>query len=83
MPKKLTWLTLVALAGISLSACKILPTPSAQDGANASGFNPDKMVEDIWVAKVIPYLLQKAGPFAEVHGPSAMPRASRRPGWRC
>lgn len=67
MPKKLTWLTLVALAGLSLSACKILPTPSAQGGANASGFNPDKMVEDIWVAKVIPYLQQKAGPFAEVH----------------
>lgn len=67
MPKKLTWLTLVALAGLGLSACKILPTPSAQDGANASGFNPDKMVEDIWVAKVIPYLKEKAGPFAEVH----------------
>ena len=67
MPKKLTWLTLVALAGLSLSACKILPTPSAQGGANASGFNPDKMVEDIWVAKVIPYLKEKAGPFAEVH----------------
>ena len=72
MPNKLNWLTLglplAALAGLSLSACKILPTPSAQggDGANNSAFNPDKMVENIWAPKVIPYLRQKAGPFAEV-----------------
>jgi len=73
MPNKLTWLTLVltfaALAGLSLSACKILPTPSAQggDSANSTAFNPDKMVAEIWPSKVIPYLQQKAGPFAEVH----------------
>ena len=59
---------LALAAGLGLGACKILPTPSAQGGAgNASGFNPDKMVEDIWASKVIPYLQQKAGPFAEVH----------------
>ncbi|MBZ9734526.1 MULTISPECIES: DUF2291 family protein [unclassified Mesorhizobium] len=73
MPNKLTWLTLgltvAALVGLSISACKILPTLSAQggDSANSTAFNPDKMVEDIWVSKVIPYLQQKAGPFAEVH----------------
>jgi len=73
MPNKLTWLTLVltfaALPGLSLSACKILPTPSAQggDSANSTAFNPDKMVAEIWPSKVIPYLQQKAGPFAEVH----------------
>ncbi|RRI06535.1 DUF2291 family protein [Mesorhizobium tamadayense] len=73
MPNKLTWLTLglplAALAGLSLSACKILPTPSAQGGGsdNSSAFNPDKRVKDIWASKVIPYLQQKAGPFAEVH----------------
>ncbi|WP_027167579.1 DUF2291 family protein [Mesorhizobium sp. WSM3224] len=69
MPNKLSWLTLAALAGLSLSACKILPTPSSQsgDGDNSSAFNPDKMVEEIWAPKVIPYLRQKAGPFAEVH----------------
>ncbi|MBZ9768896.1 DUF2291 family protein [Mesorhizobium sp. CA6] len=73
MPNKLTWLTLgltvAALVGLSLSACKILPTLPAQggDSANSTVFNPDKMVEDIWVSKVIPYLQQKAGPFAEVH----------------
>ena len=59
---------LALAAGLGLGACKILPTPSAQGGeGNASGFNPDKMVEDIWASKVIPYLQQKAGPFAEVH----------------
>lgn len=63
-----TWPILALAAGLGLGACKILPTPSAQDGAgNASGFNPDKMVEDIWASKIIPYLQQKAGPFAEVH----------------
>lgn len=63
-----TWPILALAAGLGLGACKILPTPSAQDGAgNSSGFNPDKMVEDIWASKIIPYLQQKAGPFAEVH----------------
>lgn len=52
---------------VSLTACKILPTPSAENGGTGSAFNPDKMVEDIWAAKVIPYLQQKAGPFPEVH----------------
>ena len=77
MPNKLTWLTLgltlgltlAALAGLSLSACKILPTPSAQGSGNDtnSAFDPHKMVEGIWASKVIPHLQQKAGPFAEVH----------------
>lgn len=74
MPKTLTWLTpfswltLVALAGLGLGGCKILPTPVARSENSASAFNPDKMVEEIWASKVIPYLRQKAGPFAEVHG---------------
>ena len=72
MPNKLTWLSfavpiLVGMAGLGLTACKILPTPSAQGGGNAPAFNPDKMVEEIWAAKVVPYLKQKAGPFPEVH----------------
>ncbi|TPJ35347.1 DUF2291 family protein [Mesorhizobium sp. B2-3-13] len=73
MPNRLTWLTrftgmmLAALVGLGLSACKILPTPVAQGENNAPAFKPDKMVEDIWGSKVIPYLKQKAGPFAEVH----------------
>ncbi|MER9234774.1 DUF2291 family protein [Mesorhizobium sp. M0622] len=70
MFNKLTRPILVAsflAAIVSLTACKILPTPSGDTSGNATGFNPDKMVEDIWAAKVIPYLQQKAGPFPEVH----------------
>jgi predicted lipoprotein len=67
MQKKPSWPILALTAGIALSACKILPTPMAQGDGNASAFNPDKMVEDIWTSKVIPYLRQKAGSFAEVH----------------
>ncbi|AZO09770.1 MULTISPECIES: DUF2291 family protein [unclassified Mesorhizobium] len=68
VPKK-SWLILALTAAVGLSACKILPTPSAQggDSANSSAFNPDRMVAEIWTPKVIPYLQQKAGPFAEVH----------------
>ncbi len=60
------WPILAATLGISLAACKILPTPSGDRGSSTA-FNPDKMVEEIWVAKVVPYLQRKAGPFAEVH----------------
>ncbi|ESY19525.1 MULTISPECIES: DUF2291 family protein [unclassified Mesorhizobium] len=61
---KPTWPILAVILGISLTACKILPTPSGDSG---NGFNPDRMVEEIWAAKVVPYLQQKAGPFAQVH----------------
>ncbi len=60
-------MALVALA--SLAGCKILPTPTPEDkaaAASAEAFNPDKMVEEIWVAKVLPYLKKKAGPFQDV-----------------
>lgn len=52
----------------SIAGCKILPTPTEESKAEAAAqsFNPDKMVEEIWAAKVLPYLLSKAGPFAEV-----------------
>jgi predicted lipoprotein len=77
MLNKLTWPTvawpmfaapiLAVTVGISLTACKILPTPTAENGGNAPAFNADKMVADIWAAKVVPYLQQKAGPFSESH----------------
>ncbi|TIP99261.1 MAG: DUF2291 family protein, partial [Mesorhizobium sp.] len=51
----LAWPTLAVIFGISVTACKILPTPSAEDGGNAPAFNADKMVGDIWAAKVVPY----------------------------
>lgn len=77
MLNKLTWPTvacpilaapmLAVTVGISLTACKILPTPSGENGGKAPAFNADKMVGDIWAAKVVPYLQQKAGPFPEVY----------------
>ncbi|TJW98177.1 MAG: DUF2291 family protein [Mesorhizobium sp.] len=72
MPNKPTCSILAApllavTVGVSLTACKILPTPSAEDGGNAPAFNADKMVGDIWAEKVVPYVRQKAGSFPEVH----------------
>jgi predicted lipoprotein len=72
MLNKQTWSILAApilaaILGISLTACKILPTPSGENDGKAPAFNADKMVGDIWAAKVVPYLQQKAGPFPEVH----------------
>lgn len=59
-------IALVALA--FLAGCKILPTPTEEDKAAAAAqeFNPDRMVEEIWTPKVLPYLASKAGPFQEV-----------------
>lgn len=60
-------ISLVATLAL-LAGCKILPTPTAEDRAAAANtFNPDKMVEDIWASKVVPYLNEKAGPFSEVN----------------
>jgi predicted lipoprotein len=57
---------LVALA--ALAGCKILPTPTEEDkaAAAAEAFNPDRMVEEMWAPKVLPYLEGKAGAFQEV-----------------
>ena len=66
-PVHLTIVALVALA--SLAGCKILPTPTKEDkaaAAAAQAFNPDRMVEEMWASKVLPYLEQKAGTFKEV-----------------
>jgi predicted lipoprotein len=57
---------LAVSAGLGLTACKILPTPSAENGGTAPAFDADRMVGDIWAAKVLPHLRQKAGPFPEV-----------------
>jgi predicted lipoprotein len=67
MAKTLSWLIIAAAATLALSGCKILPTPKkGEDGGAAGAFDPDKMAAEMW-AKVIPYLQQKAGPFAEVN----------------
>jgi predicted lipoprotein len=57
----------VTLAGVA--GCKILPTPTEEDkaaAAAAEAFNPDKMVEEMWASKVLPYMEGKAGSFQEV-----------------
>ena len=58
-------------ASFALGGCKIVATPKKsagnEDSADNSGFDPNKMVRDIWDAKVIPYLAAKAGKFSEVN----------------
>jgi predicted lipoprotein len=68
MPKFLSPSVVALVALVCLAGCKILPTPTEEDKAAvaAQGFNPDKMVEEIWGPKVLPYLEAKAGPFQEV-----------------
>lgn len=64
------WPALVAV--LFLPACKVLPTAEAskQSGVDTffddKAFDPDKMVADMWDAKVVPYLTAKAGPLPEV-----------------
>jgi predicted lipoprotein len=67
MPKTLSWPILAAAAALVLAGCKILPTPPKGEGGGAApAFDPDKMAAEMWATKVLPYLEQKAGPFAEV-----------------
>ncbi|MEO9336098.1 DUF2291 family protein [Mesorhizobium sp. SB112] len=53
---------------VTLSGFTIIKTPTAEEAASAAagGFNPDRMVAEIWDSKVVPYLDQKAGDFKEV-----------------
>ncbi len=68
MPKVKVVAALVVAGVMALSGCKIIKTPTAEEAAEAAsgGFNPGRMVAEIWDAKVLPYLDRKAGPFAEV-----------------
>ncbi|KNY17135.1 hypothetical protein AKG11_09075 [Shinella sp. SUS2] len=57
----------VLLAGaLALSGCKFVKTEDEQKQAAAGAFNPDKLVADIWDAKVVPYLDERAGAFQAV-----------------
>jgi predicted lipoprotein len=57
----------VVLASVMPAACKFERTQTSEEiAANSTVFNPDKMVGDIWDAKVIPYLTAKAGDFNAV-----------------
>ena len=63
---------MIVAAALALAACKIVPTAeveAARQGGSAGGavaFDPDRMVNEMWDAKVIPYLKAKAGDFATV-----------------
>ncbi|MBX3567961.1 MAG: DUF2291 domain-containing protein [Rhizobiaceae bacterium] len=53
---------------LCIAGCKILPTGAPIDGDVAAKFDPDAMVAEIWDGRMLPYLRDKAGPFAEVQG---------------
>jgi predicted lipoprotein len=59
---------LVLAGAMALSSCKIIKTPTSEEAAQAAtgGFDPDRMVAEIWDSKVLPYLDKKAGPLPEV-----------------
>lgn len=71
MPRLANRLMIAAMA-LTLAACKIVPTAEVQAarqvGASGVGpvFDPDKAVDAIWAAKVLPYLKAKAGDFVVV-----------------
>ncbi|OAP36769.1 hypothetical protein AU381_20055 [Sinorhizobium glycinis] len=50
---------------MGLAGCKIIKTPTAEESATG-GFDPDRMVAEIWESKVVPYLDKRAGPLSEV-----------------
>ncbi len=58
--------TILLAGALALGGCKLVKTEDEQKQAAAGAFNPDKMVADIWGAKVVPYLEERAGPFQEV-----------------
>ena len=53
-------------SGLAMSGCKFVKTADEQKQAAASAFNPDRMVADIWDAKVIPFLGKRAGALRDV-----------------
>src|SRR3954447_25053523 len=65
MPKIPSWPILALAGAVAIAGCKILPTPKKGEEA-AGAFNPDKMAEEMWASRVLPYLEQRAGPFADV-----------------
>ncbi len=57
----------VLLAGaLALGGCKFVKTEDEEKQAAANAFDPDKLVADIWDAKVVPYIAERAGALQEV-----------------
>ncbi len=58
---------MVMLAGaLVVGGCKFVKTEDERKQAAADAFNPDELVADIWDAKVVPYLEERAGLFQDV-----------------
>lgn len=66
MPRFQTACTLVLAGALALSGCKFVKTEDERKQAAAGAFNPDRLVADIWDAKVVPFLQERAGAFQEV-----------------
>ncbi|KOF14079.1 hypothetical protein AC244_28825 [Ensifer adhaerens] len=66
MPRFQAACTLMLAGALALGGCKLVKTEDEQRQAAAGAFNPDKLVADIWDAKVVPYLDGRAGAFQEV-----------------
>jgi predicted lipoprotein len=62
----------VALIALTLASCRIVATSEVKalaesgSGKSAAAFDPDKMVDEIWSSKVVPYFEKRAGDFTQV-----------------
>ncbi|MGH7006574.1 MAG: DUF2291 family protein, partial [Alphaproteobacteria bacterium] len=63
----------ILLVCASLSGCKIIKTPTAEEAAkaNGGGFDPEHMVGEIWGPKVVPFFEAKAAPLTEIMSAAA------------
>lgn len=66
MPRFKAISAVMLASALALGGCKFVKTEDEKKAAEANAFNPDKLVADIWDSKVLPYLDERAGPFAEV-----------------
>ena len=66
MPRFKAISAVMLVSALALGGCKFVKTEDEKKAAEANAFNPDKLVADIWDSKVLPYLDERAGPFAEV-----------------
>ena len=71
MPRFKVITAAMLVGALALGGCKLVKTEDEQKEAAAGAFNPDRMVADIWDAKVIPFLDERAGPVQDVVALSA------------
>ncbi|MCO4318113.1 DUF2291 family protein [Phyllobacterium sp. 21LDTY02-6] len=68
MPMNRTGLLMAATLAAALAGCKIIKTPTPEEAAATAsgGFDPARQVAELWDAKAVPFLNQRAGNFTEV-----------------